>query len=145
MIEIIKGDIFSTSCYALVNPVNIVGVMGKGLALNFKIKYPDMYNEYKELCRKNKLNIGVLHFYKVNSSRIIINFPTKEHWKNPSKLSYISSGLNYFVNNYKLYDINSIAFPKIGCGFGNLNFEEEVYPLMNKILHHLNIIIKIYV
>lgn len=117
-----NGDIFSTKCEAIVNPVNCVGVMGKGLALQFKNKFPNMYKDYVEKCRNNQVKIGTLYVFKENGVKII-NFPTKMHWKNKSELGYIRQGLLYLKYRYKEMGIKSIAIPKIGCGCGGLNWE----------------------
>ncbi len=85
MIEYIRGNIFTSNAKVLVNTVNTVGIMGKGVALEFKKYYPKMYQEYKDLCDNNQLNIGDLHLYKT-TNKWILNFPTKKHWRNPSKL-----------------------------------------------------------
>ena len=122
MIKFIKGDLFSSNCQALVNTVNCLGVMGKGIALQVKNKYPEMYKEYKQFCKEGKLKVGSLHFYKLPSERLIVNFPTKIHWINPSKIEYIEAGLNTFVSSYKELGITSIAFPKLGCNNGGLDW-----------------------
>ena len=146
MIIYVVGDIFESKDVCIVNPVNTVGVMGGGLALDFKRKYPEMYEVYKKHCAENKLTVSTLMFYKPkNQERIICNFPTKIHWKNPSKLSYVESGLIAFVNYYKDFNITSASFPKLGCGLGGLNWELEVRPIMEHHLNKIDIPIHIYV
>ena len=143
MIKYIEGDIFSTPAQTIVNPVNTVGVMGKGLALDFKKRYPEMFNRYKKICEMKQLTTGKLMLYYAPDHWILL-FPTKEHWRNPSKLEYIENGLAAFVKKYSDKDIQSIAFPKLGCGNGELNWE-DVKPIMEKYLSNLNIDVYIYI
>lgn len=142
MIKYIEGDMFSTPAQTIVNPVNTVGVMGKGLALDFKKRYPEMFNRYKKICEMKQLTTGKLMLYYAPDHWILL-FPTKEHWRNPSKLEYIENGLAAFVKKYSDKDIQSIAFPKLGCGNGELNWE-DVKPIMEKYLSNLNIDVYIY-
>ncbi len=142
MIEYVKGNIFDSPAQVIVNPVNTVGVMGKGLALEFKKKYPEMFSAYKKMCENKALTTGklMLHF---SPDHWILLFPTKEHWRNPSKIEYIENGLKKFVNTYAEKNITSIAFPKLGCGNGELDWA-VVKPLMEKYLKPLPIDIYIY-
>jgi len=142
MIEYIEGNIFDSPAQVIVNTVNTVGVMGKGLALEFKIRYPQMFEKYKEACEKKYLKIGKLMLVSA-SDHLLLLFPTKENWRFPSKLSYIEKGLKNFCDNYAQRGITSIAFPKLGCGNGDLNWE-DVRPLMEKYLSPLPINIYIY-
>lgn len=137
MLIYINGDMFSSPAQVLVNTVNTVGVMGKGVALTFKKIYPDMYDQYKIFCDNRQLTIGKLQLYKT-PGKWILNFPTKENWRNPSKLEYIEAGLKKFCNTYKEKGIKSIAFPMLGCGNGGLDFETQVKPLMDKYLSSLD-------
>lgn len=114
-------DIFLTKVYALVNPVNTVGIMGKGLALQFKERYPDNYESYRESAVKGEIKIGEMFVTKHNST-YIINFPTKKHYKNPSKIEYIKEGLIDLVRVIEKHKIKSIAIPALGCGLGGLNW-----------------------
>lgn len=143
-VDSIYCDMFKTFAQTMVNPVNTVGVMGKGLALKFKNTYPKMFEEYKSSCRNGELKIGKLKLVKVQQNRYVLLFPTKEDWRNPSKLSYIESGLKEFCNTYEQLGITSIAFPKLGCGCGGLSWT-DVKPLMQKYLNDLPIEIIIYV
>jgi len=137
-------DIFSSDADAIVNTVNCKGVMGKGLALKFKERYPEMYKEYKSLAKQGKITIGKLMLFKTKDGRIIINFPTKYHWRHKSKTEYIEKGLRYFVDNYKDWKIRSVAFPQLGCGEGGLKWE-EVKPIMEKYLEDIDIKVEIFV
>lgn len=142
MITYVEGDIFSSPAQVIVNAVNTVGVMGKGIALAFKNRYPKMFEVYKEACEKKKFQMGKLMLCHA-PDHLILLFPTKENWRNPSKLEYIEKGLERFVKNYAEKNISSIAFPKLGCGNGELKWE-EVKPLMEKYLKPLPIDIYIY-
>jgi O-acetyl-ADP-ribose deacetylase (regulator of RNase III) len=136
-IEYVKGDIFCSPAQTIVNTVNSKGVMGKGLALQFKKRYPAMYEEYKKACEQGKLRVGVLlPPYKVNERRWILNFPTKNDWRFKSSLKYIESGLICFIEKYKEWGITSIAFPRLGCQFGGLSWK-DVKPLMARYLENL--------
>lgn len=142
MIKYMEGDIFDSPAQVIVNTVNTVGVMGKGLALSFKKRYPDMFESYKQACERHLLTIGTLMLHQ-EADHLILLFPTKENWRNPSKLEYIEKGLMKFVNNYAEKNITSIAFPKLGCGNGELDWN-LVRPLMEKYLRHLPIDVYIY-
>lgn len=142
MITYLEGDIFHSPAQVLVNTVNTVGVMGKGIALEFKNKYPEMFTKYKELCKNNSLSVGKLMLW-YDSDYWLLQFPTKENWRNPSKIEYIEKGLATFVKRYSDYNISSIAFPKLGCGNGGLNWT-EVKDVMEKYLSDLPISVYIY-
>lgn len=142
MFEYIVGNIFDSPAQVIVNTVNTVGVMGKGLALSFKQRYPEMFNAYRKACEKHQLTIGKLMIWYAPDHWILL-FPTKENWRNPSKLEYIEKGLMKFVNTYADKNITSIAFPRLGCGNGELNWD-DVRPLMEKYLKILPIDVYIY-
>lgn len=143
MLMYIEGNMFESPAQVLVNTVNTVGVMGKGIALTFKKVYPDMYKNYRYYCENKQFEMGKLYLYKT-PGKWILNFPTKINWRNPSKIEYIEQGLKKFVASYKEKGIKSIAFPKLGCGNGGLNFETQVKPLMDKYLSNLDIDIYVY-
>lgn len=140
MIKYIKGDLLSADTQALVNTVNTVGVMGKGIALQFKEKYPSNFEAYKKACKNKELEVGKLLVFKdrnLDRESIIINFPTKKDWKHKSKIEYIDKGLQELAKIVREYDIKSIAIPPLGCGNGGLDWE-EVKPLMEKYLSQLD-------
>ena len=139
----VKGNIFNSPAKVLVNNVNTVGVMGKGVALEYKKRYPDMFECYKGLCEMKQLDIGNLYLWK-KSEKWILLFPTKKHWRNPSKLEYIEKGLKKFQENWDKIGSNSIAFPRLGCGNGGLDWA-DVKPLMEKYMEKLPMQIFIYV
>ncbi len=138
------GNIFDSTMQTMVIPVNTVGIMGAGLAFQAKKMYPEMYWEYRKACKSYELVIGHLFVYGVSGARKILCFPTKRHWKNLSRLKDIEKGLECFGRIYQDAGITSIAFPKIGCGFGGLYYEENVKILMEKYLGKLPIPIEIY-
>ena len=127
----------------IVNTVNTVGFMGAGIALEYKRRFPEMFNEYNNLCTSGNLKIGKLHLWK-NDNPWILNFPTKIHYSNPSKLDFIYKGLIEFTESYKNLGITSIAFPQLGTQLGGLSWEDSVKPLMHKHLENLDIEIEIY-
>lgn len=122
MISYLTGDIFDTDVQAIVNPVNTVGVMGKGLALAFKQKYPDNFKLYQTACKNNELKVGQLLITEHQSGKFIVNFPTKQHWRGKSQLQWITEGLialkQFIIENH----INSIAIPALGSGLGGLDW-----------------------
>jgi O-acetyl-ADP-ribose deacetylase (regulator of RNase III) len=138
-----KGDIFASNAQVIVNPVNCRGIMGAGLALAFKQKYPEMFAAYVQACQNGELRIGQLMLYR-SSQPWILNFPTKDHWRAPAKLAYIEQGLQFFAANYRQMGIESIAFPKLGTGLGNLPWT-EIGPLMTSYLAPLDCTITIYI
>lgn len=142
------GNILNDNSEALVNPVNCVGVMGRGLALQFKEKWPENFNYYKKACDDNKVAIGKMLVFNTNqlfNPKYIINFPTKNHWRYQSQISYIDSGLLNLVCVIKELNINSIAIPQLGCGLGGLNWEivREMIELTTAEL--MNVDVKIYI
>ncbi|ARU59877.1 hypothetical protein CBW65_01495 [Tumebacillus avium] len=143
MITYVKTNLLESPAQVLVNTINTVGVMGKGIAKEFKTIYPDMFKEYQLLCEEKTLDIGMLWIFKT-SHKWILNFPTKKHWRSPSKLEYIEQGLKKFVETYEEKGIVSISFPLLGCGNGGLNWELEVQPLMEKYLRPLPIDVYIH-
>lgn len=143
-IEIRKGNIFNAKSQTIVNTVNCVGVMGKGIALVFKLRYPYMYDIYREHCKNKLIGIGKLWLYKgEQGAPWVLNFPTKFHWKYPSKIEYLEKGLAKFVDTYKSQGITSIAFPLLGTHNGGLD-KEEVLALMIKHFEECKIPIEIW-
>jgi O-acetyl-ADP-ribose deacetylase (regulator of RNase III) len=138
-----RGDIFDSKAHVIVNTVNCEGVMGKGLALAFKERYPAMFAVYQQDCKTRKLRIGRPTLYKA-STPWILNFPTKDHWRPPSKLEYLEKGLEYLAANYQKAGIQSIAFPKLGAQNGKLSWD-DVGPLMAKYLSQLDIDVYVYI
>lgn len=142
MLTYVKGNILSSGMQTLVCPVNCVGFMDGGLSLQFKKKFPSMFEEYKRQCNDNLLVIGGGWIYK-KSAPWIYCFPTKKHWENRGELFDIEMGLDTFSQVYELFGIENAAFPKLGCGCGGLKWE-EVCPVMEKYLAPLPIEITVY-
>lgn len=138
MLVYVEQDIFQSPAQVIVNAVNTVGIMGKGIAKRFKEIYPDMYKLYRQHCEDGLLDVGKLSLHR-DEKKWVLNFPTKKHWRNPSKIEYIESGLRKFVETYREKGITSISFPQLGCGNGGLDWESEVKPLMEKYLKGLPI------
>lgn len=142
MLIYVDSNLFDSPAQVLVNTVNTVGVMGKGIALKFKKLYPEMFQSYQRFCENGSLTVGKLYLYKT-PGKWILNFPTKKNWRNNSKLAYIEAGLQKFVETYQQKGIESISFPQLGTGNGGLDWESEVRPLMEEYLRKLPI--KVYI
>lgn len=143
-IKHIRGNIFNSKCQTIVNTVNCVGVMGKGIALVYKLRYPNMFKEYKEHCKNRLLTTGSLWLYtRQENAPWILNFPTKFHWKYPSKIEWIEQGLKKFIDTYEGKGITSVAFPLLGTHNGGLDVNEVKY-LMDHYLENCPIDIEIY-
>ena len=148
MIKYLTGNLFDSKADALVNTVNTVGVMGKGIALQFKKLFPNNYKQYKDLCDKKEFNIGELFVSLdqnvITGEKIIINFPTKKHWKNPSEYSYVESGLDELIKLINEKDIKSIAIPPLGSGNGGLQWYKVKEIISNKLSNIENCDIYVY-
>lgn len=133
MIEEIAGNLLATDAQALVNAVNCVGVMGKGLALQFRRRFSeDYFEDYKAACRRGEMRIGKVRVHRLKIAgepKFIVDFPTKNHWREKSRLADIESGLDSLVEEIEKYKIESIALPALGCGLGGLNWN-DVRPLI---------------
>ena len=140
MIEFIpKGDLLKSDAEALVNTVNCVGVMGRGIALQFKKKFPENFAAYKKACDTKGLTLGnvlVVDMGKMFNPRYIINFPTKDHWRAKSKIEDIAAGLESLVTVVRDRRIKSIAIPPLGCGLGGLDCT-DVRPLILRAFEEL--------
>jgi len=123
MIELTQGDILRADAEALVNTVNCVGVMGRGIALQFKKAFPENFNRYKAVCDKKELQPGTMFIHDLNrflKPRYIVNFPTKRHWKGKSRMEDIEAGLKTLAEEMRQRGIHSVAIPPLGCGLGGL-------------------------
>lgn len=138
MIKYFEGTVFNVEAQAFVNTVNCTGVMGAGIALEFMLRYPKMFEDYESKCKDKNINTGYVDYFKISDEIIIINFPTKWHFKYPSKLIWIEQGLQHFIKTYKQYGITSVAFPKLGTNNGGLNWE-DVKRVMEKYLSNIDI------
>lgn len=144
MITKIKiGNILESESQTLINTVNCVGVMGKGIAADFKKRFPDMFSDYKVRCENKNVKPGVPYIYKSLVKPWIINFPTKNHWRSVSKIEDIEKGVNIILNNYKEWGITSLAVPPLGCGNGQLEWA-EVGPLLYQKFKKIDIPVELY-
>jgi O-acetyl-ADP-ribose deacetylase (regulator of RNase III) len=140
VVEFTCGDILREDAEALVNPVNCVSVMGKGLALQFKQAFPANFKEYAAACRRGEVEPGkmVMHWRGRGVNPLyIINFPTKRHWRDKSRIEDIETGLHSLRHEILSRGIQSVALPAIGCGLGGLRWS-EVRPLIEQTLGALN-------
>jgi len=127
---LLKTDnLFDSGADALVNAVNCVGVMGGGIALEFKNRYPEMFRQYALYCERGFFRPGVVMTYQHDDGKYVINYPTKDDWRNPSRLSYVIKGFDSLLIRVKNFDIKSVAIPALGCGLGGLDWN-EVRPIL---------------
>jgi O-acetyl-ADP-ribose deacetylase (regulator of RNase III) len=123
MFKFVTGDILNSDVDCLVNTVNCEGYMGKGIAYQFKLAFPENNKDYVKACKSGALKIGSIHFFKENY-KWIVNFPTKNKWKEKSKIEYIHTGLRELIKLLNEIEIYSIAIPPLGCGNGGLHWAE---------------------
>lgn len=155
------GNLLESRRDALVNTVNCVGVMGKGIALDFKNAYPEMFADYVRRCRREEVIPGRPYIYpavpeakqlglelasesKPGSTGKIINFPTKLHWRSRSRLEDVKAGLEYLSENLEMWNVQSLAIPPLGCGNGGLDWC-DVGPMIRKFAESVDIEVDIYV
>lgn len=143
MVEVRVGNMFDSKAQTLVNTVNTVGVMGKGIALEFKKRYPDMYWDYVERCKHGEVRLGRPYLYKPLTGPWILNFPTKDHWRSVARLDAIIEGLRYLRDHYREWGITSLAVPPLGCGEGRLEWR-VVGPALYRYLSELDIPVELY-
>jgi len=143
MVKVLIGNLFESKAQTLVNTVNCVGVMGKGIALEFKKRFPDAYKEYVDLCEKGEVKLGRPYLHKSLVGPWILNFPTKDHWRMVTRLGDIVHGLQYLLKHYRSWDIESIAVPPLGCGQGQLEWR-IVGPTLYRYLSEMEIPIELY-
>lgn len=126
-VEVVGGDLFESGCEAIVNTVNTVGTMGKGLAEAFKARYPDNFEAYRLACERDDVRTGIMfvtEHFDMFGPRWLINFPTKQHWSYPSRMEWIESGLADLANVIERHRIRSIAVPALGCSNGGLRWAD---------------------
>jgi O-acetyl-ADP-ribose deacetylase (regulator of RNase III) len=142
MIRYVRGNLFDSGAQTLVNPVNCRGVMGKGLAKVFKDRWPEMFRQYQEACKKGEVRPGSPLLFK-GEDRQILSVPTKDDWKKPSTCEMVEAGLKAIHERYRDWGITSIAMPALGCGLGGLEWS-KVRPLIEVHLADLPIGIEVY-
>lgn len=130
------GDLLQSNCSMIVIPVNLQGVMGSGLALWYKQRYPNNFDRYRNACKNKTIKVGTLLEQRLSKDKSALLFPTKVLWSNPSDLEYIEAGLEKFATMAELRGCPSVAFPAIGCGLGGLSMD-AVLPIMRHYLEPL--------
>lgn len=143
MIHVSLGDIFASEMQTIVNTVNCVGVMGKGLVLEVKKRFPAMYRDYVIRCRAQQVHPGKPYLYRQTVAPWILNFPTKDHWRSVSRLSDIVAGLAYLEKHYRAWGITSLAVPALSCTNGRLEWR-VVGSLLYRSLSQLDIPVELY-
>ena len=143
MITVRIGDIFESGAQTLVNTVNCVGVMGKGIALEFRKRFPEMHDDYVQRCKAGKVRLGEPYLYQSLTPPWILNFPTKDHWRSVSRLQDIVAGLCYLQAHYREWGVTSLAVPPLGCGQGQLEWR-VVGPTLYRHLKQLGIAVDLF-
>lgn len=143
-VDIREGDIFKSKAQTLVNTVNCVGVMGKGIALGFRKRFPAMHDDYVQRCERGEVKLGRPYLYRQDNGHWILNFPTKDHWRSVSKLADIEAGLEYLEDHHRGWGIENIAVPPLGSGLGGLEWQ-VVGPALYEHLDRLTIPVELYV
>jgi O-acetyl-ADP-ribose deacetylase (regulator of RNase III) len=141
-VRVVTGNIFTSTCKVLVNTVNCVGVMGAGLALEFRLRYPTMFGQYARLCEQGLLDVGKLWLFDAGE-RQVLNFPTKQHWRQPSQASHLRKGLQKFMQTYESRGLESVAFPLLGAQHGGLHPSASL-ALMREYLDACTVPVEIY-
>jgi len=143
MVKVGIGNLLESTAQTLVNTVNCVGIMGKGIALEFKKRFPDMFEDYEARCRRGEVKLGRPYLYKSLFPPWILNFPTKDHWRSVARLEDITRGLEYLAAHYEVWGITSLAVPPLGCGQGQLEWR-VVGPTIYRYLSRLDIPVELY-
>ncbi len=147
MIRTATGDLLKADVEALVNPVNTVGVMGRGLALQFKRAFPDNFRAYAAACKAGDVAPGKMFVFETGRTtkpKFIVNFPTKRHWRNKSRLEDIETGLAALVSDVRRLEVRSIAIPPLGCGLGGLKWQEVQPLIVTAFAKHPNVDLQLY-
>lgn len=143
MFKAIIGDLFTSRAQTLVNTVNCVGIMGKGVAAEFRKRFPAMFDDYQARCERQEVRLGEPYLYRDLGGTSIVNFPTKQHWRSPTRVADIEAGLDFFVRHIGDWKITSAALPPLGCGNGGLDWT-EVGPLIYRKLRDAGIDVELY-
>jgi O-acetyl-ADP-ribose deacetylase (regulator of RNase III)/uncharacterized protein YwgA len=143
MVKVLIGNLFDSKVQTIVNTVNCVGVMGKGVALEFKRRFPEMFEDYERRCQRHEVKLGRPYLFKRLVPPWILNFPTKDHWRSVANLDAIVEGLMHLLQHYKEWEITSLAVPPLGCGQGQLEWR-VVGPTLYRYLSKMDIPIELY-
>jgi O-acetyl-ADP-ribose deacetylase (regulator of RNase III)/uncharacterized protein YwgA len=143
MLQVRIGNVLESSAQTLVNTVNCVGIMGKGIALDFKKRFPDMFKDYAARCTRGEVRLGEPYVFKTLLPPWILNFPTKKDWRSVSRESDIVAGLEYLEKHYREWGIESLAVPPLGCGNGGLEWS-SVGPILFNHLSRLDIPVELF-
>lgn len=141
--RLVSGDLFESGMQTLVNAVNCRGVMGAGIALEFRERFPEMYKDYRARCKRGEVTIGVPYVWNAEGPPYVLNFPTKDDWREKSRVRPIVNGLTSLHARYREWGIESLAVPALGCGLGGLPWE-TVEPILVGFLSLLPIPVQIY-
>lgn len=146
MLVEVSGDIFESPLQTITCPVNSVGVMGAGLALHFRRRYPNLYQQYRGLCRALPNSFyRTIHVVPLGrSGKQCLLFPTKRHWKGFSTVEQINYNLALLARTYQTHGITSLALPALGCGLGGLDYQTQVLPLIRQYLDPLSLTVHLY-
>jgi O-acetyl-ADP-ribose deacetylase (regulator of RNase III) len=147
MVEVVSGDLFEADVDAITNAVNCVGVMGRGIALAFKNRFPKNFIAYKQACDDGVLRPGSVFVFDrgdYEHPRYIVNFPTKDHWRNASKLTDIEAGLRALIDKIDRLGIRSIALPALGCGLGGLDWETVRDAVETTFAEQVSVTVRLY-
>lgn len=142
-VRVLQGDLLESRAQTLVNTVNCVGVMGKGIALQFKKQFPAMYKDYAQRCESGLVRLGEPYLWNPTFPPWVLNFPTKEHWRSVARLSDIIAGMEHLADHCKDWGIESLAVPPLGCGEGQLEWS-IVGPTLYRELSRLDIEVELY-
>lgn len=141
-VKIVTGNLFESKAQTWVNAVNCVGVMGKGIALEFKNRFPEMYRDYVTRCKRKEVQPGRPYLYTA-SSPWVLNFPTKDDFRSDSNIAFITEGLDYLHEHYREWSIESLAVPALGAGLGRLEWR-AVGPVLYRALSQMEIPVELY-
>lgn len=143
MVRVMTGDLFQSQAQTWVNTVNCVGVMGKGVALEFRKRFSDMHEDYVKRCAAGQVRLGQPYLFRRLLPPWILNFPTKDDWRSVSRLDDIVGGIEYLEKHYREWGITSLAIPPLGCGQGQLDWR-VVGPTLYRHLSRLDIPVELY-
>ncbi len=143
MVKVLIGDLFESKAQTIVNTVNCVGVMGKGVALEFKKRFPEMFDDYEQRCKGGEVKLSCPYLFKGLVPPWVLNFPTKDHWRSVASLEAIVEGLRFLLQHYKEWGITSMAVPPLGCGQGQLEWR-VVGPTLYRYLSKMDMPVDIY-